>query len=113
MTCVVHNRIIQIRFVFASVCGQTAQTQYSSASSNFSGRCLCLALRPAGLAFGSGLAMLSGCPGGASGRRIEPMMDGFRFPRFDCEDFMDVVRGAISRRNASCAARDCQSVRAT
>jgi hypothetical protein len=54
---------------------------------------LCLALRPAGLAFGSGLAMFSGWPGGASGRRIEPMMDGFRFPLFDREDFMDVGPG--------------------
>ena len=54
--------------------------------------------------------MLSGCPGGATGLRIEPMMDGFRFPRFAREDFMDVGLGAISNRNASCLARDCQSV---
>ena len=37
--------------------------------------------------------MLSGCPGGARGRRIEPMIDGFRFPRFDREDFMNVGPG--------------------
>jgi len=47
-----------------------------------------LAFRPAGRAFGSGLARVKGCPGGANGRLIELMMEDFRFPRFDREDFM-------------------------
>src|SRR5205085_3529165 len=42
--------------------------QLSSAESIVSGRCLCLALRPAGRAFSSGLACVRGCPGGGSGR---------------------------------------------
>jgi hypothetical protein len=37
-----------------------------------SGRSLCLALRPAGLAFSSGFAWVIGCPGGATGFRIPP-----------------------------------------
>src|SRR6266446_199693 len=49
--------------------------RYSSSNSSFSGFCLCLALRPAGRAFGSGLASIRGCPGGASGRRIELIVD--------------------------------------
>src|SRR5438309_6753988 len=57
--------------------------QYSSSNSSFSGFCLCLALRPAGRAFGSGLASVSGCPGGASGPRIELIIDlPVRFRRF-------------------------------
>lgn len=44
--------------------------QLRSSGSATSGFCLCLALRPAGLAFSSGLAWLIGCPGGAEGFRI-------------------------------------------
>lgn len=53
-----------------------------------------MAFRPAGRAFSSGLACVNGCPGGASGRRIEPMIDCFRFRRFDREDFigLELVR---------------------
>lgn len=56
---------------------------------------MCFALRPAGRAFGSGFAALNGCPVGASGRRIELMIDGFRFPRFEREDFIAFCWGAI------------------
>ena len=63
--------------------------QYSLSNSSFSGFCLCLALRPAGRAFGSGLASVSGCPGGASGRRMELIIDlPVRFRRFEREDFI-------------------------
>ena len=63
--------------------------QYSSSNSSFSGFCLCLALRPAGRAFGSGLASVSGCPGGASGRRMELIIDlPVRFRGFEREDFI-------------------------
>src|SRR5438445_9010919 len=63
--------------------------QYSSSNSSFSGFCLCLALRPAGRAFGSGLASVSGCPGGASGRRMELIIDcRARLRRFEREDFI-------------------------
>ena len=40
------------------------------------------------------------------------MIDGFRFPRFDRGDFMDAGPGAVSNRNASRVARDCQSLQA-
>ena len=84
-----------------------APDQYSSSSSNFSGRCLCFAFRPAGRAFGSGLARLNGCPGGASGRRIEPMIEGFRLPRLDREDF--IVRGwGEFPRDAIAVLQGCQ-----
>lgn len=49
---------------------------------------MCLALRPAGRAFSSGFACSIGCPGGASGRRIESMIDFFRRRLFDREDFI-------------------------
>ena len=71
--------------------------QLSSAESIVSGRCLCLALRPAGRAFSSGLAWVRGCPGGASGRRIELMIDAFRLRRFDREDFIAFGRGRLAR----------------
>jgi hypothetical protein len=58
---------------------------------------LCFALRPAGRAFGSGFAALNGCPGGASGRRIELMIDAFRFPRFEREDFIAYCWGDLQR----------------
>ncbi|PYS72702.1 MAG: hypothetical protein DMF73_07565 [Acidobacteria bacterium] len=59
---------------------------------------MCFAFRPAGRAFGSGLAALKGCPGGASGRRIELMIDGFRFPRFEREDFIAFWSGRFPTR---------------
>jgi hypothetical protein len=68
---------------------------------------LCLALRPAGRAFGSGFARLNGCPGGARGRRIELMMDDFRFPRFDREVFMAFGQGRFTR-DAITVSATCQ-----
>jgi hypothetical protein len=55
-------------------------------------------LRPAGRAFGSGFAALNGCPGGASGRRIELMIDALRFPRFEREDFITFCWGRSPTR---------------
>ena len=49
---------------------QTLALYSSTSTSKSSGRCLCLALRPAGLAFSSGFAWVRGCPGGAPGLRI-------------------------------------------
>lgn len=58
---------------------------------------MCLALRPAGRAFSSGFAWVSGWPGGARGRRIELMIDAFLFRRLDCEDFIALGQGDDER----------------
>jgi hypothetical protein len=58
-------RAIVLRLV--CIAGQR-QVVYSDSSKGASpGRRLCLALRPAGLAFSSGFAFAIGCPGGAPG----------------------------------------------
>src|SRR6266576_5735749 len=61
---------------------------YSSSNSSCFEGCLCFAFLPAGRAFSSGFACVSGWPGGATGRRIEPMIDCFFFRRFAREDFI-------------------------
>ncbi len=66
-----------------------------------------MAFRPAGLALSSGFACSIGCPGGASGRRIESMTDVFRRRRFDRKDF---IADGKSFSDAKPQHRKCQSV---
>src|SRR5205085_5601452 len=79
-----------------------------AAHSESSGRRLCLALRSAGCARSSGLAREMGCPGGATGLRIEAKSERSSRPRERFLPFFFI--GSLQRCGFSC--RDAMRARA-